>query len=213
MDHSNNQSTIGKTIGLVGKVCVGATTLAAVISDVLYPIAPFSAYIASFLVLLLFLISISVFIPFLNINFKRIFGVYWYWPITLTVTMSSIMLFGVYALGLNSNDSGYLSERFPLVASLQKDIGLIEQHTKAIAKSTHKIERNTNEISSKMDNVKNEISNDPRKEIANLGSKWSVESFVNALMEGDIRRINLFLEGGMKPTKLHKGSSAILYAF
>jgi len=57
----------------------------------------------------------------------------------------------------------------------------------------------------------NEASSDPRKELASIGVTWSTQSFVEALMASDARVVRLFLDGGMSPTVLHKGTSAVLY--
>lgn len=51
----------------------------------------------------------------------------------------------------------------------------------------------------KIDLVKEETSDNPRKELANLGINWSEESFVSALKQGDLPTIELFLKGGMDP--------------
>jgi serine/threonine protein kinase len=56
-----------------------------------------------------------------------------------------------------------------------------------------------------------ETSSDPRKELASIGVTWSTQSFVEALEASDARIVRLFLDGGMSPTVLHKGASAVLY--
>jgi len=56
-----------------------------------------------------------------------------------------------------------------------------------------------------------EASSDPRKELASIGVTWSTGSFVEALQASDARVVGLFLDGGMSPTVLHKGTAAALY--
>src|SRR5881628_3035356 len=56
-----------------------------------------------------------------------------------------------------------------------------------------------------------EASKDPRKELASIGVTWSTGSFVEALQASDARVVGLFLDGGMSPTVLHKGTAAVLY--
>jgi len=56
-----------------------------------------------------------------------------------------------------------------------------------------------------------ETSSDPRKELASIGVAWSTQSFVEALQASDARVVGLFLDGGMSPTVLHKGTAAALY--
>lgn len=57
-----------------------------------------------------------------------------------------------------------------------------------------------------------DASDKARKELAGLGVQWDTQDFVDAMINGDARVVDLFLAGGMKPEALHKGSSAILYA-
>jgi len=56
-----------------------------------------------------------------------------------------------------------------------------------------------------------ETGSDPRKELASIGVAWSTQSFVEALQASDARVVGLFLDGGMSPTVLHKGTAAALY--
>src|SRR5208283_485306 len=42
-------------------------------------------------------------------------------------------------------------------------------------------------------------SNDPRKELANIGVLWSDENFLEAISRGDARAVKLFLDGGFDP--------------
>lgn len=52
---------------------------------------------------------------------------------------------------------------------------------------------------------------DPRRELASLGVTWSTDAFIEALETSDARTVQLFLDGGMSPTVLHKGTAAVLY--
>lgn len=45
-------------------------------------------------------------------------------------------------------------------------------------------------------NVKKESSDDPRKELANLGVKWELDSFIAAIRDNDLKTVKLFLDGG-----------------
>ncbi|MFI5396185.1 MAG: hypothetical protein ACHQ9S_11700 [Candidatus Binatia bacterium] len=45
-----------------------------------------------------------------------------------------------------------------------------------------------------------------------IGRTWSAESFVSAVVDGDIRSVELFLEGGMNPLINVRGASAAVYA-
>jgi len=51
-----------------------------------------------------------------------------------------------------------------------------------------------------------------RAELLQLGVQWNSESFIRAIVDGDIRSVDLFLKGGMKPDLNYKGASAAVYA-
>ena len=51
-----------------------------------------------------------------------------------------------------------------------------------------------------------------RMELRQLGVLWNSESFVNAMRDGDLRSVTLFLEGGMDPLLNYKGASVVLYS-
>lgn len=65
------------------------------------------------------------------------------------------------------------------------------------SETTGEISAGVRTIDRKLDNVKQETSQDPRKELANLGIAWSKERFVEAIKNGDLRLIGLFLDGGI----------------
>jgi hypothetical protein len=51
-----------------------------------------------------------------------------------------------------------------------------------------------------------------RAELQQLGVTWNAESFVGCIVDGDLRSVDLFLKGGMKPDLNYKGASAAVYA-
>lgn len=61
-------------------------------------------------------------------------------------------------------------------------------------------------------NAKQETSENPRKELANLGVPWSPERFLEAVTTGDLDTVRLFLAGGMAPDVPYQGCSVIWYA-
>jgi ankyrin repeat protein len=62
--------------------------------------------------------------------------------------------------------------------------------------------------------LKRETSDDPRKELANLGVAWSGDNFLTAVKEGDERLVRLFLAGGMRivPTESQGRSLPVMLA-
>lgn len=53
------------------------------------------------------------------------------------------------------------------------------------------------EVKAELKQVKRETSEDPRKELANLGVAWNGDNFLEAVRTGDTRLISLFLQGEM----------------
>ena len=78
---------------------------------------------------------------------------------------------------------------FREIAVVQKDVGEIKTTTTEIDERTRRIERTS-------ENAKRETSADPRKELANLGIPWGEANFQAAMMSGDHRVVQLFLEAG-----------------
>jgi hypothetical protein len=76
--------------------------------------------------------------------------------------------------------------------------GLYATLVPAIARaqqSLNGIERDVSEIKTSLKKVKLETSEDPRKELANLGVSWNGENFLAAVRAGDLRIVKLFLDG------------------
>lgn len=195
------------------RFCGVVTTAIAVVSDVLLPVAPFALYTAIVLLVIGVAIPIVHAVRPLNLRAKDAFHEYWDKPIWLAVAVSFVMMCVAYHSSSQSpSGNGVLADNFPMFRSVQQDLGIIRSSVQAIERHTGEISDNTRQINEKMDSVKQETSADPRKELANLGVTWSVDSFVEAMMEGDMEKVRLFLAGGMKPDALHNGSSALLYA-
>jgi hypothetical protein len=52
-------------------------------------------------------------------------------------------------------------------------------------------------VDSKLEGIKLEKSPDPRKELVNLGTFWTVDAFFDAIRRGETSTVRLFLAGGM----------------
>jgi hypothetical protein len=63
--------------------------------------------------------------------------------------------------------------------------------------TTQEISTDVKKIDHKLDNVKQETSADPRKELANMGVAWSKEKFVEAIKASDAKVVSLFIRGGV----------------
>ncbi len=87
------------------------------------------------------------------------------------------------------------------VRSTDKDQGLFASvipGVNGLQRSLLGIDARLGEVSAKLDNAKRERSDDPRKELANLGVPWSSDNFLRAVQDGDERLVRLFLDGGMR---------------
>lgn len=198
---------------LLTRVCGVATTTAAMASDVLSPVAPYALRIAIGLGVTLGLVALLGSVPAISRWAAGKLKQYWQKPIMITLAVSTAMMAGAYFLSSKSTSShGFLADHSALFRGMQQDLGVVRESVVAIERHTADISQNTREISDKLDNIQKETSTDPRKELVNLGISWSVESFVEAMMEGNLEKIALFLQGGMKPDMLHNGDSALLYA-
>lgn len=106
----------------------------------------------------------------------------------------------------------FVSGFLVLVCLISFVIFLQNQSTSVIAKASGTIERSgadiavaassikdssakVNAIDGKIDTLKKETSNDPRKELANRGIPWNTNSFADALKSGDLETIALFIDG------------------
>lgn len=104
----------------------------------------------------------------------------------------SIFLFSIICLSSgylsfkNQSDDGYLSKSFVLIKYLQIDAGLLRDISYELVS-----------LNEKSNNFKKEISDDPRKELANIGISWSKDDYFDAIKEDDSRAVELFLKSGM----------------
>lgn len=80
------------------------------------------------------------------------------------------------------------------------------------SEKTDDIDVGVKKIDRKLDNVKQETSSDPRKELANRGIPWKVESLEEAIKRWDIETIKLFKDGGMDPMDADRTRSSPIAA-
>lgn len=206
---STDESIAGVKMSLsqLGVLCMISTTIAAVISDVLLPLAPISAYIVVLLLLVLLLILLLKMVSLIDVYISGRYGNSWFIR-SLTVTIIPLVAFIiVYSYHGVFKKKGILASEFAFVESLQLDLGLIDENIQNISDGVAEIANNTSAILT----LKRETSDDARKELANLGLAWNLESFVDSMRSGDLEVLELYLTGGMRPEQLYKGASAILY--
>lgn len=179
-----------KQAGTAASVLSGA---GAFFSDFLLPIAPLGLYLSIILISILMLSACVRVIPIGNKFAKDIFGEYWCLPFSFGLIISIAVLGGAYLIAKSTtNDDvpgvGILGTHSDDIRKIQDSIFNIERDVKSIAKNTEEIAKTG----------KKETSDDPRKEIANLGKDWSEDDFIEAIIKEDNRLISLYEHGGMK---------------
>jgi hypothetical protein len=168
---SNFFSRAGKSLGVAGALVT--------ISDLMQPIAPFSAYVMAASALALVIILCA-----------RFLGVLW----NESLAVSTFFAYGVFLLSSilyfyqlsngSAKEHGVVAENFSVVSQWQEDIGIVE--------------RKLDEIVVAIKDVKREVSDDPKKELANKGVDWTSDNFARAVANKHYDLIELFSAGGMK---------------
>jgi hypothetical protein len=182
-----------KTTAQLGIGAGGAiSTVCGLIADFFMPVAPYGIYLG-FAALILLLISLGLFfIPATDRKLGELMGDSWYLPSFVLLLLFTVSMFGFYYMGKSApGTNGYLAGSFEELSKLQSEI---LESTKKIESNTATTAENTRYIA---DTVKKEISDNPRKELANRGIGWSEDNLMQAVMRGDIETIELFLSGGM----------------
>lgn len=87
------------------------------------------------------------------------------------------------------------------------------EDARAIQSNLLNLENMTADIGKKLDVIQSGKSTDPRVELKNIGVNWKQEEFEQASKRGDLRVMELFLQGGMGiySTYSDKGASIPLY--
>lgn len=87
------------------------------------------------------------------------------------------------------------------------------EDARAIQSNLLNLEMQTADINKKLDGIQAGKSTDPRVELKNIGVEWSETAFYAASKRGDLRVVELFLQGGMPVHDIHsdKGASLALY--
>jgi hypothetical protein len=206
------ESTPAKSIKTILAIGSGASTLVAIVTDMLAPLGSLTLIIAAIVALVL----AAFWVPGkltrrVHAFGQRHFPQYWPGQLRGVLALSCVLLVLASFVTKSAPEGGFVASKVPEVHALQEKLGLIAARTQEIADTTRGIKEDTGTIVGKLDQLKQETSADPRKELANLGVPWTAQAFIDAMMDGDQRSVKLFLEGGMSPSLNHKGASAVLY--
>jgi hypothetical protein len=159
--------------------CVALAGAITTVSDICQPIAPVSAWVfvgSLFAITILFVVRRVV-----GNKIGLVTDGMWVSGCALFLSGALFLLQGSAE---ESKDRGFLAAQSTAVERLQSDLGLVGKQL--------------DEISHKLENVKKEVSEDPKKELANQGLSWKYESFLESLYNRDYAVIELYARGGMK---------------
>ena len=198
---------IVKRAGMVAPIIAG-------ISDMLVPLANYGTYISIGLAAILITIIAAERIQPLtaiasNIKWpsdvQALYTSYRGAPM-IAATMVLIIVVGgfSYYSQLNRDNGGVIASNVSAVRDFQESAGIIEG-IKQTNQSLAVIEKNTKDSLIEMRGLKKETSENPRKELANMGIGWYPYSFFESISSADLYVLNLFLKGGMSPIKYHEG--------
>jgi hypothetical protein len=106
---------------------------------------------------------------------------------------------GAVASSNHSNKGGFIAAK--------------SDDARAIQSNLLNLEKQTADINTKLDGIQAGKSTDPRVELRNIGVEWSETAFYAASKRGDLRVVELFLQGGMPIHDIHSdvGASLALY--
>ncbi len=157
-----------------------------IIPDLLQPIAPVAAYVwgASLISLVILILT-------------KLIRKEWGENLVISTYLASglfVLSSILYVMQNQNEDSkeyGMLAGNVSVLQELQQSLGIMQ-------KSLENIEKSTASIDSKMDNVKKEVSSDPRKELANMGLNWTYDNYLDAIKNQDIRALDLYHTDGMQ---------------
>jgi hypothetical protein len=188
---------------VVGTLAEALSTLGGVISDFFYPLAPYGFWMFLFLLLIVFLSVILRFISPVNYYLSKNCNGYWYMPIFTALVISALLILGCYFFSKSTDKNGekgngFLSSNITEINQLQSSMLNIEKSLNLIADNTSRTAITSEKISVKIDTVKKETSDNPRKELSNLGIVWGHDGFYEALQRNDNYVVSLFIDGGMK---------------
>lgn len=213
MSGSTQHGLWAKALGVSSALAV----LSSAASDFLKPLFNSTLYLALFFLGLTLLAgAVQLFagerrraeihrIQFLDI------GKYWFGCLFTALVIFTGFLLITYTLNSDDRD-GFLAENVPFIASLQKKWHMVETHLVHISENTRKtaehaqaIEEHakaTEEHAGKSAELLEKMVNplDARKQLAQLGLKYDVETYGEAVRTGDQEVIKLFFDAGMRPT-------------
>ena len=178
-----------------------------VVSDLAQPIAPAALYVLGLsLVGLIVALLVGLFShkpSQVRLTAIMVFGL-------LTVVSGALVL--MQTQSPETRERGLIATEVGPIGALQAQILNLQSDVRRIGETTDRIEATTNTIDERTEvidattrdtnetvkGLKKETSDDPRKELANMGIDWGADPFRISIGEHDARAVRLFVDGGMK---------------
>ncbi|MDY0259582.1 MAG: hypothetical protein RBR41_07925 [Desulfovibrio sp.] len=188
-----------KAIRFVLQTGIFASSLVAAITDFLSPLGPYCKYITILLFITCASTIVMVVIPRVDRRMRSITK-YWFFPLWCSI-FTALLVFGVmsYLAKTSNPQKGFIASHSSSIEKFQSLLFEISESSQKIAANTEKTAENTAKIHGKLGQLKQEKSNDPRKELANFGISWNIREYNSMVEQGDIQILKLFYEGGIAP--------------
>lgn len=188
-----------KAVKFVLQTGIFASSLVAAITDFLSPLGPYCKYITIILFITCASTIVMVAIPRVDRRMHSLTK-YWFFPLWCSI-FTALLVFGVmsYLAKTSNPQKGFIASHSSSIEKFQSLLFEISESSQKIAVNTEKTAENTAKIHGKLEQLKQEKSNDPRKELANFGISWNVYEYNSMVEQGDIQILKLFYEGGIAP--------------
>lgn len=197
---------MGKVFGVV----LSTGSVAGAVNDLFSPLLSISGYAIAACLLLIAFSLCALAIPAIGSALAKIpvsdgihefFENYWAKPIIVgLIVLSTVLMLASFFTQRNSDNNGLLAATFPSLAVFQEELGIVNVKLSEISQNTNRAATGIESIDKKADNFKREVSEDPQKELSNMGVPWTNDGFGQALLRNDTRVVSLFLAAGWNLT-------------
>lgn len=124
---------------------------------------------------------------------SSVFTCHGFWVIFV---FGAICGFTAYKTYQNLDQGGFIAKKIDIVAAMQRQTGIMQQQLVEQQKANAIL----GDISRNTAVTKREVSDDPRKELVNLGFNWSNNDYERALRQADEKAVALYVQAGFVPT-------------
>lgn len=122
-------------------------------------------------------------------------------PFTIIMMVLSLGVWMSQSAYEGANENGLLASTFPAFEKMQNQITDLVNTNKRIADATEDIAGTSSRTAEATEELaqtaKKEISDDPRKELLNIGLPWGDQSFWESIRLSDRRALALFVQAGL----------------